>query len=198
MAEINNKVTLVGTFVTDFKKHVTPVATSYTAAFGVTRKSGFMDVFKVVTFEDISITKVKGDSACIVGRVITRDTSKKEDAPDITTEVQIAKVSYFGYTENSAHTTIIGNVVGRAHYRYTPKGTYINNFAVAVPRKNGKTDLIHILAWDEKAQELSDLANGEPIKVQGRLQTRVYTKKSDKSKHKVVELSLYSYERGIE
>lgn len=197
MAEVN-KVTLVGTFLTDFRQYTSPIATSYRAAFGVKRKSGFVDVFRVITFEDISITKVKGDSACIVGRVITRDTSKKEGAPDITTEVQIARVSYFGYTENSAHTTIIGNVVGRAHYRYTPKGSYINNFAVAAPRKNGKTDLIHVIAWDEKAKELSDLANGEPIKVQGRLQTRVYTKKSDKSKHKVVELSLYSYERGIE
>lgn len=198
MAELNNKVTLVGKFLTDFKPHVSAVATSYTAAFGVTRKSGFIDVFRIITFEDISITKVKGDSACIVGRIITKDTSAREDAPNITTEIQAARISYFGYTENSSHTTIIGNVVGRAHYRYTPKGTYINNFAVAVPRKNGKTDLIHIIAWDEKAKELGDLQNGEQIKVQGRLQTRVYTKKSDKSKHKVVELSLYSYERGIE
>lgn len=197
MAELNNKVRLIGKFASDFKQLKSPSGTSYKAMFAVTRRSGFIDVFPVITFENITITKVKGDTACVIGRIMTRDTSAKTDEgfPKLTTEIYASKISYFGYDRNEASVEIEGKVVGKAHFRYTPKGKHLNNFAVAVPRKNGKTDLIHVLAWDEKAEVLTNIKDGEPIKIKGRLQTRAYTKKSDQSKHKVYEVSLISYER---
>lgn len=193
-----NRVTLVGEFCTDFRETQTGKAKSYKALFGVKRKSGFVDIIPVITFDEIQITAVKGDTACVSGRILTRESKGINAMNKIITEVQASSISYFGYDKPKNLVQLSGTVVGNPHYRHTPKGKWINNFAVAVPRPNGKTDLIHVLAWDEKAAELATITYGEKIELTGRLQCRMFTKKNDpeQKRHRVFEVCLTTYKRG--
>ena len=195
MDKANNRVTLVGSFWTDFRETETAHGKSYKALFGVPRKSGFVDIIPVITFDEIQITKVKGDTACIQGRILTRESKGVNAMNKIITEVQASSISYFGYDKPKNLVQLSGTIVGRGHYRHTPKGKWINNFAVAVPRANGKTDLIHVLAREDKAAELQNIYYGEKIELTGRLQCRGFTKKSDNTKHRVFEVSLTTYKR---
>lgn len=62
-------------------------------------------------------------------------------------------------------------------YRCTPKGREIADILVAVNRPYGKSDYIPCIAWGRNARFVGGLEVGEHIQVQGRFQSREYTKK---------------------
>lgn len=62
-------------------------------------------------------------------------------------------------------------------YRCTPKGREIADILVAVNRPYGKSDYIPCIAWGRNARFAGGLEVGEHIQVQGRFQSREYTKK---------------------
>lgn len=68
-------------------------------------------------------------------------------------------------------------------YRCTPKGREIADILVAVNRPYGKSDYIPCIVWGRNARFVGGLETreriqtGEHIQIQGRLQSREYTKK---------------------
>ena len=62
-------------------------------------------------------------------------------------------------------------------YRCTPKGREIADILVAVNRPYGKSDYIPCIAWGRNARFAGELEVGEHIQIQGRFQSREYTKK---------------------
>ena len=62
-------------------------------------------------------------------------------------------------------------------YRCTPKGREIADILVAVNRPYGKSDYIPCIAWGRNARFASGLEVGEHIQIQGRFQSREYTKR---------------------
>lgn len=62
-------------------------------------------------------------------------------------------------------------------YRCTPKGREIADILVAVNRPYGKSDYIPCIAWGRNARFAGGLEAGEHIQIQGRFQSREYTKK---------------------
>lgn len=62
-------------------------------------------------------------------------------------------------------------------YRCTPKGREIADILVAVNRPYGKTDYIPCIAWGRNARFVGGLETGEHIQIQGRFQSREYSKK---------------------
>lgn len=62
-------------------------------------------------------------------------------------------------------------------YRCTPKGREIADILVAVNRPYGKSDYIPCIAWGRNARFACEFEVGEHIQVQGRFQSREYTKK---------------------
>lgn len=62
-------------------------------------------------------------------------------------------------------------------YRCTPKGREIADILVAVNRPYGKSDYIPCIAWGRNARFAGGLEVGEHIQIQGRFQSREYTKK---------------------
>ena len=62
-------------------------------------------------------------------------------------------------------------------YRCTPKGREIADILVAVNRPYGKSDYIPCIAWGRNARFAGGLEVGERIQIQGRFQSREYTKK---------------------
>lgn len=85
---------------------------------------------------------------------------------------------------------IIGNLGADPEMRYTPSGTGVSNFRVAVSRNrkgaNGEmvdeTEWFRVVAFDSGNYKLAEISSeylrkGHKVYVEGRLQTRKYTDK---------------------
>lgn len=85
---------------------------------------------------------------------------------------------------------IIGNLGADPEMRYTPSGSAVTNFRVAVNRTRrgqdgnniDETEWFRIVAWDSPGRKLAEICNeylrkGSKVYVEGRLQSRKYTDK---------------------
>ena len=62
-------------------------------------------------------------------------------------------------------------------YRKTPLGREIADILIAVNRPYGKSDYIPCIAWGRNARYASTIEVGGHLQIQGRVQSREYTKK---------------------
>lgn len=85
---------------------------------------------------------------------------------------------------------LVGRLVRDPELKYTPSGTAVCNFTLAVPRKFNKdeTDFIDCQVWRGLAETCaSHLTKGSLVAVEGRLQVRSYEDR-DQKKKKVTEV----------
>ena len=61
-------------------------------------------------------------------------------------------------------------------FRRTPLGRSICDLMLAVPRRYGRADYLPVIAWGQLAMQARDLRIGDPIRLEGRVQSRVYQK----------------------
>lgn len=61
-------------------------------------------------------------------------------------------------------------------YRRTPLGREICDLMLAVNRRYGRADYLPCIAWGSLAQQCAGLAVGDTVQLEGRLQSRSYTK----------------------
>jgi len=86
-------------------------------------------------------------------------------------------------------TVLVGRLVRDVDLRYTPNGVAVANFAIAVnrPFKNKETneteaDFINCVIWRKPAENLANyMKKGSQIGVDGRLQSRTYQDKDEKT-----------------
>ena len=64
-------------------------------------------------------------------------------------------------------------------YRKTPLGREIADILIAVNRPYGKSDYIPCIAWGRNARYAASIEVGGHLQVQGRVQSREYTKRID-------------------
>ena len=69
-----------------------------------------------------------------------------------------------------------GAICRKPTYRRTPLGREICDVMLAVPRAFHRADYIPCILWGRTAQELSECQVRDRLSVQGRLQSRIYTK----------------------
>lgn len=98
------------------------------------------------------------------------------------------------------HVILIGNLTKDPELRYTPDGTPVVNFTIAVNRfsrnlKDKETaDFIPVVVWRERAERCSEyLTKGSQVAVDGRLQIRSYEDK-DGIKRKTAEVIAWRVE----
>lgn len=63
--------------------------------------------------------------------------------------------------------------------RRTPLGRSICDLMLAVPRRYGRTDYLPVIVWGRLAMDAASLPVGAPIQLDGRIQSRTYTKVTD-------------------
>ncbi|MHB1778054.1 MAG: single-stranded DNA-binding protein, partial [Acidimicrobiales bacterium] len=72
--------------------------------------------------------------------------------------------------------------------RYTPQGTAVANFSLAVDAGKDHTDWFEVVVWREQAENVAQhVKKGQRVAVSGRLSAREYTTKEGQ-KRKVVEV----------
>lgn len=64
-------------------------------------------------------------------------------------------------------------------FRRTPLGRSICDLMLAVPRRYGRADYLPAIAWGQLALETSELSVGDPISLEGRIQSRLYHKSTE-------------------
>ena len=71
---------------------------------------------------------------------------------------------------------LAGSLCKTPNYRRTPLGREICDLILAVNRRYGRADYLPCIAWGAVAQQTRALAVGAPLCIEGRVQSRVYTK----------------------
>ena len=64
-------------------------------------------------------------------------------------------------------------------YRSTPFGREICDMMLAVNRRYGRADYLPCIAWGSVAYHCAAMEIGDPLRLEGRLQSRIYTKLLD-------------------
>lgn len=60
--------------------------------------------------------------------------------------------------------------------RRTPLGRSICDIMLAVPRRYGRSDYLPVIAWGKLAAQTGELRTGDPLELEGRIQSRIYHK----------------------
>lgn len=142
----------------------------------VPRLSGAIDTLPIIAQEKtlFGIDPIAGDMITVIGQI--RSHNLREDgvrhllifvfANDIIVEN--------GEPINEAH--IEGTICRIPTYRKTPLGREISDVILAVPRAFHRADYLPCILWGRTAQEVSSCQVRQRISIQGRLQSRIYTK----------------------
>ena len=69
-----------------------------------------------------------------------------------------------------------GVLCKQPNYRHTPLGREICDLLLAVNRRYGRSDYLPCIGWGALAQYSAELNVGDPLRLEGRLQSRSYTK----------------------
>lgn len=72
--------------------------------------------------------------------------------------------------------TLAGSLCKTPIFRRTPLGRSICDCLLAVPRRYGRADYLPVIAWGQLASACSRLKVGDPLALEGRVQSRVYRK----------------------
>lgn len=72
--------------------------------------------------------------------------------------------------------TLSGSLCKPPIFRRTPLGRSICDLMLAVPRRYGRADYLPVIAWGQLALRASRLQVGDPLALEGRVQSRLYHK----------------------
>ena len=75
--------------------------------------------------------------------------------------------------------TLTGTLCKPPVYRRTPLGRSICDLILAVPRSYGRADYLPVITWGQAASQVSSLAVGDSLSLEGRIQSRIYRKMTE-------------------
>ena len=142
----------------------------------VPRLSGAVDVLPVIAREDVlsAMELSDGEMLTVTGQVRShnlRDNGKRH------LSVFVFASSILAEDGEPINTVELDAVVCREPtYRRTPLGREICDVMLAVPRPFHRADYLPCILWGKVAAEASRCAVGDPLVLNGRLQSRIYTK----------------------
>ena len=84
-----------------------------------------------------------------------------------------------GLGEPCNHIALAGTLCKPPILRRTPLGRQICDLMLAVSRRYGRADYLPVIAWGQLAVRSGALAVGDPLALEGRVQSRVYHKVTD-------------------
>ena len=175
----NNQVALVGEVVSDFQfSHELFGEGFYTFELAVERTSSYVDYLPVMISERLVDVKadLRGTLLYVSGSYrsfnLHQENRTKLVLTVFATEIE-PNVDY----EITNNIFLKGYICKEPIYRKTPLGREITDILVAVNRGYGKSDYIPCVLWGRSARFASTFDVGTEVKLQGRVQSRPYTKK---------------------
>ena len=193
----NNEVTLSG-FVAEVPKYDHEVFGEKFYKFIVesVRMSGYSDMVPVIISErliDLAMIKFDSDNDLhtyikLTGQFRSHNLYDAEDnkkrlilsvfARDVL-DLQVFSGDDTPTENDSNSITLHGFICKLPKYRKTPLGREITDGLIAVNRPYGKSDYLPFITWGRNARYASTLELGDEIVIEGRIQSREYTKLDD-------------------
>lgn len=182
---INNNITLAGVVEKEPKySHEVLGEGFYVFLLKCSRTSGNKDTLPVMISDRLTdVREIKvGQVVTVSGQIRSfnrhiDDVKSKLILSVFARELELAQDATELSFEEDINTVILDGFVCKPPiYRCTPKGREIADILVAVNRPYGKSDYIPCIAWGRNARFAGGLEVGEHIQIQGRFQSREYTK----------------------
>ena len=143
----------------------------------VARLSGVEDLINVVAAQEL-LTRcpplMPGQELTVTGEVRTFNNRSGEGRRLIISTFARELRPEKGEEEN--HLELSGTLCKPPSLRFTPLGRTICDMILAVNRRYGRADYLPCIAWGSLAHRCGELSVGDPVRLNGRLQSRVYTK----------------------
>lgn len=181
----NNKIELCGVIAsTPELNHKTYGENFYGFRLSCSRKSTEKDMLPIIVSD--RLVEIKdlqvGKKILVKGQVRTFNKHISDDKRKLLIMVFARDVREIEEESESApefnnNVKLSGYICKPPVYRVTPKGREIADVLIAVNRTYGKSDYIPCIAWGRNARFASTIEVGGHLQVQGRVQSREYTKK---------------------
>ena len=145
----------------------------------VPRLSGAVDTLPVIAEETIlnSLDPSGGEMLTVTGQVRShnlRDSGKRH------LSVFVFAASIAAEDGDPINTVLLDAIICREPtYRRTPLGREICDVMLAVPRAFHRADYLPCILWGRVAAEAAQCTVGDRLIINGRLQSRIYTKLTD-------------------
>lgn len=196
----NNRVTLKGEIVEEFKfSHSVRGEKFYETKISTERLSGAKDILPILVSDRLVAVDDEWTGQCtrVSGSFRSHNKSYGERTRLILQVFaeEIEVIEDGGYSLNEIE--LEGYICRETTYRETPQGREISDALIAVNRRYGKSDYIPCIAWGRNARFVDGLSVGDHVRLEGRIQSREYTKKigEDEYEERVAyEVSISSIE----
>ncbi len=181
----NNQVNIIGEVVSEFKfSHEVFGEGFYLVDVSVNRLSEMVDIIPLMISERLlDVTKdYRGMKIEVSGQFRSynrhEDTRNKLILSIFVRELQFIEDDEMPEEQSKANQIFLdGFVCKPPTYRKTPLGREIADILIAVNRPYGKSDYIPCIAWGRNARYAAGIEVGGHLQIQGRVQSREYTKK---------------------
>ena len=146
----------------------------------VPRLSGTVDILPIITEERVlnAFDLSGGEMLTITGQVRSHNVNSDTGRHLLIFVFASGILAEDGDPINEV--TLEGLICREPTYRRTPLGREICDVMLAVPRAFRRADYLPCILWGRTAQEASQCHTRDKIRIQGRLQSRIYTKITEK------------------
>lgn len=142
----------------------------------VRRLSGSEDVLNVIASEDLLAACPVAEGMGLEAEGEVRSFNNKGGTGSRLVITLYAKALTPAVGEHCNQLTLAGALCKPPVLRRTPLGREICDLMLAVNRRYGRADYLPCIAWGAVAQRCGALAVGDSLRLEGRLQSRGYTK----------------------
>ena len=142
----------------------------------VSRRSGAMDILPVIVEERImeEVDPTAGSMLTVTGQI--RSYNHRSDGVRHLMIFVFASLVIAEDGEPINDVVLTGALCREPTYRRTPLGREICDVMLVAPRAFRRADYLPCILWGRTAQEVSACHTGDQIYIEGRLQSRTYTK----------------------
>lgn len=178
----NNKIHLIGLVANNpkFSHEVLTKEKIYEFDIECHRTSDYVDVLRCLIPEVFIGNVIKGKTIEIVGEIRTRNVASEDNSKNHL-EIRVFVMDEPVICEDAKHSNKVylkGFVCKEPVYRKTPLGREIADLLIAVNRPYKKSDYIPCIAWGRNALIAQNYDISTKIEIKGRLQSRVYHKRT--------------------
>ena len=145
----------------------------------VLRLSGAADTINVIVRQELaeSVVLENTQKLCVSGELRSFN-NKSGEGPKLIISV-FARELWFDDGEDENIIELTGTVCKQPNLRVTPMGREICDLMIAVNRRYGRSDYLPCISWGERARNAAGWDVGSVVELDGRIQSRKYTKNID-------------------
>ena len=176
--QIRNEVLLEGVALeTPSLSHENHSTRFYRFPLQVPRLSGQVDTLPILLPESMLPQVTEGGNLRVQGQL--RSFNNRSGVGSRLVLTVYARRDAPGLDEPCNQITLSGTLCKPPVFRRTPLGRSICDLMLAAPRRYGRADYLPVIAWGQLAVRAGRLQVGDPLSLEGRVQSRTYHKVTD-------------------